>query len=132
GIVGVTAAYVLAKAGVKVVVIEGSKIASGTTGFTTAKITAQHGIIYDELIQTFGKTKARAYFDANQQAREQIQMWVDELSIDCDFEERDAVLYAQTTHGVDQLHTEKAAYDKLGIPGELSISMDELPFPVTE
>lgn len=132
GIAGVTAAYALAQAGVKVIVIEGSKITSGTTGFTTAKITAQHGIIYDELIQTFGKTTARQYFDANQQAREQIQKWVQELSIDCDFEERHAVLYAQTSQGVAQLHTEKAAYDKLGIPGDLSTAIDELPFPVSE
>jgi ribulose 1,5-bisphosphate synthetase/thiazole synthase len=35
GIVGVTAAYLLAKEGVNVTVIEGSSIASGTTGFTS-------------------------------------------------------------------------------------------------
>ena len=132
GISGVTAAYVLAKAGVTVSVIEGSKIVSGTTGFTTAKITAQHGVIYDELLQTFGKAMARQYFDANDQAREQIKTWIDELSIDCDYEVRDAVLYAQTPEGVKKLHTEKAAYVQLGIPGELSISNDELPFSVSE
>ncbi|WP_075619870.1 FAD-dependent oxidoreductase [Paenisporosarcina indica] len=132
GISGVTAAYVLAKAGVRVTVIEGSKIVSGTTGFTTAKITAQHDVIYDELIQTFGMTQARQYFDANQQALKQIKKWINELSIDCDFEERHAVLYAQTSKGVEQLHTEKSAYDKLGIPGELSTSKNELPFPVSE
>ncbi len=132
GIAGVTAAYVLAKEGVTVSVIEGSKIVSGTTGFTTAKITAQHGVIYDELIQTFGENEAKQYFDANQKAREQIKKWVDSLSIDCDFEARHAVLYAQTPKGVDQLHTEKAAYDKLGILGELSTSKNELPFPVSE
>jgi len=132
GITGVTAAYVLAKEGVQVTVIDGSKIVSGTTGFTTAKITAQHGIIYDDLLQTFGKTKARAYFDAAQQAGQQIKKWIDALSIDCDYEERHAVLYAQTAKGVEKLHTEKAAYDQLQIPGELSTSKNELPFPVSE
>ena len=132
GISGVTAAYVLANAGVKVTVIEGSKIVSGTTGFTTAKITAQHGVIYDDLLQTFGKAQARQYFDANEKAREQIKQWVDSLSIDCDFEERHAVLYAETPEGVKKLHTEKAAYDQLEIPGELSTSNNELPFPVQE
>lgn len=132
GIAGITAAYVLAKEGVNVTVIEGSKIVSGTTGFTTAKITAQHGVIYDELTKIFGKTQARQYFDANQHALEQIKDWIDTLSIDCDFEERHAVLYAQTPEGVEQLKKEKSAYEQLGIPGDLSTSKNELPFPVSE
>lgn len=132
GIVGVTAAYKLAKDGVRVTVIEGSEILSGTTGFTTAKITAQHGVIYDTLIQTFGKTKAQQYYEANQHGLEQIKKWTETLSIDCDFEKRHAVLYAQTPEGVDLLHKEKEAYDQLGIPGELSTSKNELPFEVTE
>ena len=132
GIAGVTAAYALAKEGINVSVIEGSKIVSGTTGFTTAKITAQHGLIYDSLLQAFGKAKARQYFDANEHARTQIKNWVDSLSIDCDYEERHAVIYAQSPEGVQKLHTEKSAYDQLDIPGDLSISNNELPFEVSE
>ncbi len=132
GIAGITAAYKLAKEGMSVTVIEGSEIVSGTTGFTTAKVTVQHGVIYDSLIQTFGETKARQYYDANHYALLQIKSWIQSLAIDCDFEERHAVLYAQSPEGVEQLNTEKAAYDKLGIPGELSISTQELPFSVSE
>ncbi|MET0785581.1 MAG: FAD-binding oxidoreductase, partial [Paenisporosarcina sp.] len=73
GIVGVTAAYLLAKEGANVTVIEGSNIASGTTGFTTAKVTAQHGPIYHQLIKNFGEEKAKQYYNANQVALENIR-----------------------------------------------------------
>ena len=72
GIVGVTAAYLLAKEGANVSVIEGSSIASGTTGFTTAKVTAQHGPIYHQLIKNFGEEKAKLYYHANQEAVENV------------------------------------------------------------
>ena len=62
GITGITAGYLLQKEGLKVAILEAGTILNGTTGHTTAKITAQHGLIYDELIQHFGDEKARLYY----------------------------------------------------------------------
>ncbi|MGW6433183.1 FAD-dependent oxidoreductase [Peribacillus butanolivorans] len=59
GISGITSAYVLAKRGVKATLIEAGEILNGTTGQTTAKITAQHGLIYDQFITDHGEEKAR-------------------------------------------------------------------------
>ena len=61
GITGITTAYLLSKEGVKVALLEAGSVLNGTTGHTTAKLTAQHDILYDELINHFGEEKARQY-----------------------------------------------------------------------
>ena len=54
GITGLSTAYYLAKNGLKVIVVDKSEIGEKTSGHTTAKITLQHGLIYNYLINTFG------------------------------------------------------------------------------
>ena len=51
GITGITLAYLFVQENLKPVILEANRILYGTTGHTTAKITAQHGLIYDELIR---------------------------------------------------------------------------------
>ena len=92
GMAGILCAHQLAQSGVDYVLIEADRICHGVTRNTTAKITSQHGLIYDSLIGRFGTKKARMYLEANQRALAQYR----ELSreIDCDFEEQDAFVYA--------------------------------------
>src|SRR5699024_6863563 len=73
GMTGITTAYILASQGVKVAIIEADKLLNGTTGHTTAKITAQHDLIYDELIKNMGRSKARLYYEANIEAMDYIK-----------------------------------------------------------
>jgi glycine/D-amino acid oxidase-like deaminating enzyme len=68
GITGLTCAYLLKKAGLKVVVLEKNSIGSGTTGRTTGKVTSQHSLIYDELASRLGEKTAKLYGQANQKA----------------------------------------------------------------
>jgi heterodisulfide reductase subunit A-like polyferredoxin len=49
GIVGVTTAYLLAKNGVDVVIVESDKIGYGSSGRNTRKVTTQHDIIYSKI-----------------------------------------------------------------------------------
>lgn len=51
GIVGILAAYQLSSHGKSVALFEKNTMISGTTGHTTSKLSAQHSLIYDELIQ---------------------------------------------------------------------------------
>ena len=123
GITGITLAYLLSQAGLKVALIDAGVILNGTTGHTTAKITAQHGVIYDEFIGNFGEEKTKLYYHANEQALAFIKNTVDSLKIDCDFKEQDAYIYTNSEQELNKLEKEAKAYEQLGIPGALLDSM---------
>lgn len=127
GITGITLAYLLADRGHRVALFEANEIIRGTTGNTTAKITVQHDLIYDELIHHFGLDQALLYYKANNEAMKFIERMADELQIDCDWSVEDAYLYAQTSESANKLELEHKAYQKLGIPGEL---IQDIPLPI--
>src|SRR4029077_3679664 len=93
GIVGLTAAYALSRAGLSVTVLEARRIGRQVTGRSTAKITSQHALIYRHLCDTFDLDTARLYADANRAGVRQIRQWVEELAIDCDLEQQDAYVF---------------------------------------
>ncbi|MCF6139030.1 FAD-dependent oxidoreductase [Pseudalkalibacillus berkeleyi] len=127
GITGITTAYFLLKAGFTVALIDAGKVMSGTTGHTTAKLTAQHDLIYDELIHHIGKDQAKLYYEANQEAIEYIAQLITEHGVDCGFSRERATLYATDPSSHQKLKKEFEAYEKLGIPGKLS---NEIPFNI--
>ncbi len=120
GIAGLLCACRLQKAGVDCVLVEARGLCEGTTGHTTAKITAQHGLIYQKL----GR-KAALYYAANQWAVEEYARLC--RDIDCDFSRRDAYVFSCTNR--QKLEKEARALEALGAPVEL-VSETELPFPV--
>ena len=79
GLAGLLCAWRLKQAGVDVALVEADTICSGITKNTTAKITSQHGLIYDVLIRKMGAEKAKLYLQANQNAlqqyRELCRLW---------------------------------------------------------
>ena len=130
GLTGVTAAYLLRNSGLKVVVVEGRTMFTGTTAFTTAKVTAQHSSIYQKLISTFGEEKARLYYEANMDAKNFIELLVSQHNINCGYEKVDAYIFAETDDGMDTLKKEMEAYQTLGIKPSSLTKQTELPFPV--
>ena len=68
GLCGVLCAVFLKEAGVDYMLVEKDRIAMGITKNTTAKITAQHGLIYDKLVRDKGVGKAQMYLKANEWA----------------------------------------------------------------
>ncbi len=128
GITGITTAYLLAKAGLKVILIEAGRLLKGTTGHTTAKITAQHDLIYDELIQREGKEKAALYYRANSDALSFIQSTIKQHNIECGFEQQDSIIYTNTDNGLSLLEKEHSAYNTLGISSSYQESIP-LPLP---
>jgi len=129
GITGLTTALLLQRAGCTVAVVEGRRVATGATGFTTAKVSALHGLTYADLIAHHGEDRARVYADANQAAVERIASFVDELHIDCDFERQAAFTYTRQEEHQGQISAEVDAAGRLGLPARY-VEDSDLPFPI--
>ncbi|TDQ37447.1 FAD-dependent oxidoreductase [Aureibacillus halotolerans] len=117
GLTGLTTAYLLAKEGKEVVLLEAGNLMTGTSGHTTAKVSVQHDVIYDEFLQRFGLEKTKAYYKANDEAFRWMKGMVEQHQIDCDWEEQPSYLYTTQDLSVDKLEREARAYEQLHIPG---------------
>ena len=129
GIVGLTAAALLKAEGKTVAVLEAARIVEGVTGHTTAKLTAQHGLIYDYLLNHFGESKARAYAQANQAAIGEVARLANLYGIDAEYELTENYLYTTNPDDADEIHAEVRAEQQLGLPASL-VRETPLPFPV--
>jgi len=127
GIVGVTTALLLQEAGARVVLLERNRIGCGVTGYTTAKVTSQHGMIYSRLRSTFGASRARDYGDANEAALAWIAGRVERDGIDCDFRRKAA--YAYVTSNRAQAEEEAQAAAAAGLPAAFT-EATPLPYAV--
>ena len=125
GLAGILCAYFLKEAGVDYVLLEGRTICSGITGNTTAKITAQHGLIYQKLLNSIGKDNAAMYLEANQAAVEKYAGLCG--GKDCDFEYKTSYVYS--TDNRRKLEKEAEALSKIGFHRPI-LEVTELPFPV--
>ncbi|SEM65006.1 Glycine/D-amino acid oxidase [Terribacillus saccharophilus] len=128
GIAGITTAYLLTKKGYKVTLIEALKLGHGTTGYTTAKLTAQHDLIYDQLISKFGEETARIHYEAAMETIDFVRETEKELQADFQLSVEPAYVFTDEEKNVSQIEKEWKAYEKLGIPGALE---DEIALPVS-
>lgn len=96
GIAGLCAAWEFARAGRSVAVLEADRIAAGVTGYTTAKLSSLHTLIYSKISRTRGAEAARQYAQSQQEAVERVADVVEELGIDCDLERLPAFTYAES------------------------------------
>lgn len=125
GMAGLLCAYMLNKAGLDCVLAEAKSICGGVTGNTTAKLSVQHGLIYETLIKKHGWEKAKMYLSANQQALKEFAGLCG--SVDCGFEKADSYVYSKRGEG--KIETELAALKSLGADAEYASGLP-LPFEV--
>lgn len=123
GITGIVTGYMLTKEGKKVAILEADELLNGTTGHTTAKVTAQHNLIYDQLITSVGEEQARLYYEANAEAARWIRETIQQEGIECGFQEETAYVYTNSEEKEPSLLKEAESYKKLGIEGSLVDSM---------
>ena len=127
GLAGILTAFLLQEQGKNVIVLEADTVGSGQTGHTTAKVTSQHGLIYEKLIQTVGEKQAGQYFAANQGAIDCYRDTITSYQIECGWKMAPAYLY--DTEDDRRIRREVEAAKRLGIQASFTTET-ELPFPV--
>lgn len=123
GIAGVLTAYILSQRGVDCVLAEKGRVFGGVTQNTTAKITFQHGLIYDKILKADGIEAATKYFLANKSALEKYRDMSRE--IDCDFENKDNYVFSTDDRG--RLEKEMDVLQKIGYEAKL---YETVPLPI--
>ncbi len=129
GIAGLTAAALLKAEGRRVVVIDAGRVAAGVTGYTTAKLTVLHGLVYDDLAKAFGDEGAQTYAQANLAGMAVGADLAVRHGIDCELERRRAYTYTTDPAMVDKIRAEVAAARRIGLAAEFTVDTD-LPYPV--
>src|ERR1051326_2836764 len=92
GIAGLTTAYLLAREGKSVVVLDDGPLAGGETSRTTAHLVNALDDRYYELERLHGERGARLAAESHTAAVDQIEEIVEREGIDCDFERLDGYL----------------------------------------
>lgn len=115
GISGLTTAYLLARRGKSVVVLETRQIGAGQTQRTTAHLSNAIDDRYMEIERLHGKEGARLAADSHTTAINEIETIVRQESIDCDFERLDGFLFVPPDESADFLEQELAAAHRAGL-----------------
>ena len=127
GITGVTAALLLARAGMSVALVEARRVGELDTGHTTAHITELLDTRYYKLISDFGEEGARAAAESQRAAIERIAGFIREEHIECDFLRVPAFLYAETEEQEADVVREAKAAVRLGLDAVI-VQDTSLPF----
>ncbi|MBQ8300242.1 MAG: FAD-dependent oxidoreductase [Clostridia bacterium] len=127
GLVGITSAYYLSDSKLKVAIVERDSVCSHVSGKSTAKITSQHNLFYDYLINSYSHDLAKKYLDANEEAVQRIKDIIDKEKIDCDFSVQDSYVYAYSSEELFDIEKEVSAVKSLDFPCEF---VKEIPMPI--
>ncbi|MCR5888046.1 FAD-dependent oxidoreductase [Hymenobacter sp. J193] len=115
GIAGLTTAYLLGKAGKKVVVLEDGEIASGESGRTTAHLSNALDDRYSTLEQLFGEEGARLAAESHTAAIAEIEKIVLTEKIACGFTRLNGYLFLPADGTEQELDEELEAAHRAGL-----------------
>ncbi len=127
GIAGLTTAVLLAEQGVDVVVLDARSVASGATGYSSAKVSVLHDLSTQSIASTRNRSAALAYLDANRRGFEWLDRRRTERGVDCAWEERPALTYALHGSSLDAIDREVELLTGAGLDAERTDP--GLPFP---
>ena len=114
GIVGAITAYLLAKNGVSVIVLEKDKVCMGVTANSTAKLTSQHGLFYKYLENEYGLEYAKKYLESNEEGIKLAEEIINKEKINCDYEKKNAYVLATNQSELEKVKQEVEVLNKIG------------------
>jgi glycine/D-amino acid oxidase-like deaminating enzyme/nitrite reductase/ring-hydroxylating ferredoxin subunit len=126
GIAGMTTAYLLARAGRAVVLIDDGPIGGGETSRTTAHLTAALDDRYYNIARVHGQEGARIAAESHMSAIHRIETIASMEDIDCDFERLEGYLFLGGDSQRKDLERELEATHRAGINDTQLV--DRIPF----
>ena len=117
GIAGLTTAYLVARAGKTVLVLDDGQIGSGETGRTTAHLANAIDDRYFRIERLHGEVGARLCAESHTAAIDRIESIVSAEQIDCDFERLDGYLFLGPGDEPRLLEREVDAAHRAGLAG---------------
>ena len=115
GIAGVTTAYLLAREGRDVVLIDDGPVGGGMTGRTTAHLVNALDDRYFEIEKILGEECSRLYAESHTAAIDRVEAIVGNEKIDCHFERVDGYLFVPPGGSVTDLKDELEALHRAGL-----------------
>ena len=126
GIAGLTTAYLLAREGAKVVVLDDGPLCGGETGRTTAHLANEIDDLYQEIEPLHGRQGARLAAESHTEAINRIERIVGDEAIDCDFTRLDGYLFAPSAEDAAYINKELEAARRAGLSPE---PLERAPLP---
>ena len=116
GIAGMTTAYLLAREGQSVIVLDDGRPGCGQTGVTTAHLSYEIDDSFQEMVRLHGREGARQAYASHRAAIDRIEAIVQLERIDCDFQRVSGYLFPAETHGPREIDKELEAAKEAGVP----------------
>jgi glycine/D-amino acid oxidase-like deaminating enzyme/nitrite reductase/ring-hydroxylating ferredoxin subunit len=132
GITGLLAAEAISSFApeMHIVLLESREIGSGASGSCLGKISALHQQRYAPISTKYGRDMAHTFAQFNTDGLKHIRNLVDRYDIQCDWENRDAVVYADTEQNLPILDEEFKAAENSGLDVSWRDNAKDLPFKV--
>lgn len=130
GVAGLAVATELVERGRDVQVLEARRPAVGTTGSSTAKVTALHGAGLATVARHHGEEGVRRYVAANLRGLEHLRRTVERLQLECGWSTTYATTFTTDPDRVDELREEHRLGSDAGLALQWLDRLDELPVPV--
>ncbi len=128
GITGISTAYLLAKAGKKVVLLEKEELKETTTAYTTAFLTSNIDTLFTEIQKVYGMGTAKKIIDSHEVAIDTIEKIIHEEKIECEFKRTEHYNLAFHKDSLKKLQEEKEIRVQAGHLATM-VGAKTFPFP---